>query len=117
MESFEIMKFCNKRWNYRFPLFGVSISIICYNDGKSCIPLNFHYFNIKWNFFFFQWTRLQRRPKMKENSKNGHTFSTKIPEPVEGEGILGAPLRQSLVNYPLPGWDYTFITICHFYTY
>ena len=40
--------------------------------------------------FFFQWTKLQRRPKMKENSKTGHTFSTKIKEPVEGEEILGA---------------------------
>ena len=46
MESFEIMEFCNKLWNYTTPLFGISISIICNNSGKSCISLNFHYFTI-----------------------------------------------------------------------
>ena len=42
-------------------LFGISISIICYNDGKSCIPLNFHYFNIKWLFWFFPVTVLAQK--------------------------------------------------------
>ena len=32
--------------NYITALFGISISIICNNDGKSCILLNFHYFTI-----------------------------------------------------------------------
>ena len=46
IDSFEIMEFCNKWWNYITLLFGISISIICNNDGKGCIPLNFNYFNI-----------------------------------------------------------------------
>ena len=46
IESFEIMEFCNKWWNYIIRLFGISTSIICYNDRKSCIPLNFHSFTI-----------------------------------------------------------------------
>ena len=44
-------------------------------------------------------SKLQKLAKMKENSKTGYTFSTKVPEPVEGEGILGAPPLQLLVKY------------------
>ena len=59
MESIEIMEFCNKWWNYITPLYGISISVICNNDGKIFILFNFllfyYYFNIKWNSFgFFQ---------------------------------------------------------------
>ena len=53
MESIEIMEFYNKWWNYITPISGISISIIGENDGKSCIPLNLHYFNIKWIFLVF----------------------------------------------------------------
>ena len=53
-----------------------------------------------WMKFFLQ-TRPKRPPKIKK-SKTGYTFSTKIREPLEGEGILGAPPRQ-LLNNPPPG--------------
>ena len=36
---------------------------------------------------------------MKENSETEYTFSTKIPELLEGEGILEAPPRQLLIKY------------------
>ena len=35
---------------------------------------------------------------MKENSETGYIFSTKVPEPLKGEGILGAPPRQLLIS-------------------
>ena len=37
----------------------------------------------------FSQTRPKKTPKMKENSETGYTFSTKIPEPLEGKGISG----------------------------
>ena len=44
----------------------------------------------------FWQTRFQKRPKMIENFQIGYTFSRKIPEPVEGKVILGAPPPKSL---------------------
>ena len=39
MESIEMMELCNSIiWNFNFHYM--------YNDGKICIPLNFHYFTI-----------------------------------------------------------------------
>ena len=42
--------------NYVTPLVGISISILCNNDGKNLysikFPLFYYYFNIKWNFLF-----------------------------------------------------------------
>ena len=42
---------------------------------------------------------------MKENSETGYTFSTKIPEPIEGERILGTPPRQFTGKVPPPALD------------
>ena len=39
---------------------------------------------------------------MNENSETGYNISTKIPETLEGERILGAPPGQLLIKYP-PG--------------
>ena len=39
----------------------------------------------------FWQTRLQKRPKMKENSETGYIHFKKIPEPVQDERTLGAP--------------------------
>ena len=36
---------------------------------------------------------------MNKNSETGYAFSTKVLEPCESEGILGAPPRQLLVKY------------------
>ena len=53
-------------------------------------------------YFKFFADKAYKPPKIKENSETGYTFSTKIPKPLEGEGILGARPRQLLVKY-LPG--------------
>ena len=37
---------------------------------------------------------------MKEKSETEYIFSTKIPEPLEGEGTLGVPPRQLPIKYP-----------------
>ena len=47
----------------------------------------------------FSGTRLQKRPKVNENSETGYAFLKNLPEPVEGEGIWGAPSRQLLIKY------------------
>ena len=49
MESFEIMEFCNKWWNYITPLYVIMMEKLCSNK----FPLFHHYFNIKWIFLFF----------------------------------------------------------------
>ena len=46
----------------------------------------------------FSQTRLQKCPKIKENSETGYMISTKIQKQVEGEGILEAPPCQLLVK-------------------
>ena len=63
------------------------------------------FFTIKEPYFgwSFSQTRPKRPPEMKKKSKTGYTFSTKILEPLEGEGILGAPPCQLLIKSPPTG--------------
>ena len=54
---------------------------------------------MSWNF---SQTRPKGPLKWKKKSETRYTFSTKILEPLEGEGILGAPPHQLLIKYPSP---------------
>ena len=52
----------------------------------------------------FSQARPRNPPKMNENFETRYTFSTKIPGPLEGEGIWGEPPRQLVIKYP-PGFE------------